>query len=73
MVTYSLLCCNMILKEGRQAASRHLKALVAAGVLREQAFGKEKLFVNPKLMNLLTRDDNAFEPYRKEGAMNARV
>lgn len=26
---------------GRQAASRYLKALAAAGVLREQAFGKE--------------------------------
>jgi Fic family protein len=48
---------------GRQAASRYLKALVAAGVLREQAFGKEKLFVHPRLMTLLTRDSNAFEPY----------
>jgi cell filamentation protein, protein adenylyltransferase len=41
---------------GRQAASRYLKALVSIGVLREQAFGKEKLFVHPRLMNLLTRD-----------------
>jgi Fic family protein len=49
---------------GRQAASRYLKALVGAGVLREQALGKEKLFVHPKLMTLLTRDSNAFEPYR---------
>lgn len=49
---------------GRQAASRHLKALVSIGVLREQAFGKEKLFVHPKLMSLLTRDRNEFEPYR---------
>jgi Fic family protein len=49
---------------GRQAASRYLKALAAAGVLREQAFGKEKLFVHPRLMTLLTRDSNAFEPYR---------
>lgn len=31
---------------GRQAASRHLKALVSIGVLREQAFGKEHLFVH---------------------------
>jgi hypothetical protein len=37
---------------------------VAAAVLREQAFGNEKLFVHPKLMRLLTRDSNAFEPYR---------
>ena len=53
---------------GRQAASRYLKALVAAGVLREQAFGKEKLFVHPKLMNLLTRDSNAFAPYPRKPA-----
>lgn len=53
---------------GRQAASRYLKALAAAGVLREQAVGKEKLFVHPKLMNLLTRDGNAFEPYRRRAA-----
>lgn len=53
---------------GRQAASRYLKALAAAGVLREQAFGKEKLFVHPKLTSLLNRDSNAFEPYRKKAA-----
>jgi Fic family protein len=47
---------------GRQAASRYLKALVNVGVLREQSVGKEKLFVHPKLMTLLTRDSNAFEP-----------
>lgn len=49
---------------GRQAASRYLKALVSIGVLREQTFGKEKLFVHPKLMTLLTRDSNAFPAYR---------
>lgn len=49
---------------GRQAASRYLKALVSIGVLREQTFGKEKLFVHPKLMTLLTRDSNALQPYR---------
>jgi Fic family protein len=48
---------------GRQAASRYLKALTDIGVLREQAFGKEKLFVHTKLMTLLTRDENAFVPY----------
>ena len=45
---------------GRQAAARYLKALVSIGVLSEQAVGKEKLFVHPKLMKLLTRDSNAF-------------
>jgi len=49
---------------GRQAASRYLKALAAAGVLRERALGKEKLFVHPKLVRLLTRDANDFERYR---------
>lgn len=48
---------------GRQAASRYLKALTDSGVLREQAFGKEKLFVNSRLMVLLTQDQNAFAPY----------
>ncbi|MFN0302295.1 MAG: protein adenylyltransferase Fic [Burkholderiales bacterium] len=48
---------------GRQAASRYLKALASIGVLSEQTFGKEKLFVHPKLMTLLTRDSNALEPY----------
>ncbi len=42
---------------GRQAASRYLKALVSIGMLREQAFGREKLFVNVKLLDLLTRDE----------------
>ncbi|MGQ0509488.1 MAG: protein adenylyltransferase Fic [Betaproteobacteria bacterium] len=47
----------------RQTASRYLKALAAAGVLQERALGKEKLFVHPKLMNLLTRDSNKVAPY----------
>lgn len=45
---------------GRQAASRYLKALVSIDVLSEQSFGKEKLFVHPKLMALLTLDRNTF-------------
>ena len=48
---------------GRQAASRHLKQLVEIGVLNEVHFGREKLFIHPKLMNLLTRDTNDFTPY----------
>lgn len=47
----------------RQAASRYLKALIKVGVLQEAAFGKEKLFIHPKLMKLLTRDSNHFTPY----------
>ena len=43
---------------GRQAASRYLKALVSINLLLEQAFGREKLFVNVKLLDLLTRDED---------------
>jgi len=42
----------------RQWASRYLRGLVDAGVLREVRAGREKLFVNPRLMALLTRDSN---------------
>lgn len=47
----------------RQAASRYLHDLVGLGVLREMPFGKEKLFIHPKLMQLLGRDNNDFQPY----------
>ncbi|WP_292993815.1 protein adenylyltransferase Fic [Nitrosomonas sp.] len=48
---------------GRQAASRYLKQLVDIGVLEERTIGREKLFIHPKLMHLLTRDDNTVRPY----------
>lgn len=48
---------------GRQAASRYLKQLVRIGVLEEKTFGREKLFVNPKLMRLLTREANDFPAF----------
>lgn len=47
----------------RQAASRYLKDLVALGVLQEMQLGKEKLFIHPKLMQLLSRDANTYTPY----------
>jgi Fic family protein len=43
----------------RQAAARYLKELVAVGVLQEKTFGREKLFLNPWLLQLLSSDDNA--------------
>ncbi|MCA3158612.1 MAG: Fic family protein [Burkholderiales bacterium] len=49
---------------GRQAASRYLKQLVEIGVLQERAVGREKLFIHPKLMHLLTRDDNSVSSYQ---------
>lgn len=47
----------------RQTASTHLKKLVEIGVLEERAVGREKLFIHPKLMKLLTQDGNQFELY----------
>ena len=49
---------------GRQAASRYLKALVSSGLLREQESGRDKLFVNSRLLTLLTAETDAFEPFR---------
>ena len=42
----------------RQAASRYLKELVEVGVLEERSVGREKLFIHPKYLNLLVRDDD---------------
>ena len=47
----------------RQAASRYLHDLADLGVLRAMPSGKEKLFIHPKLMQLLSRDNNQFQPY----------
>ena len=48
----------------RQTASTYLKQLSDIGVLYEKRAGKEKLFVHPKLIQLLTQDGNDFIPYR---------
>lgn len=47
----------------RQTASLYLKQLVEIGVLVEAPTSKEKLFIHPKLMQLLTRDGNELIPY----------
>lgn len=47
----------------RQAASTYLKDLAAIGVLQEMQAGREKLFIHPKLMQLLSRDSNEFSVY----------
>jgi len=56
---------NVVEKEiaGRQAASRYLKQLGEIGVLKEAVVGREKLFIHPKLVQLLTRDGNRIAPY----------
>lgn len=38
----------------RQTISQYLKRLCEIGILREMKFGREKLFINTKLMDLLT-------------------
>jgi len=48
----------------RQAASRYLKALGSIGVLRESAVGREKLFIHPRLLALLTSDTHEVDPYK---------
>ena len=48
---------------GRQAASRYLKQLTEIGVLEEMSAGREKLFIHPKLLRLLTHEQNEFPSY----------
>lgn len=47
----------------RQTASSYLKQLVDIGVLVENAQLKEKLFINPRLMILLSNETNEFPSY----------
>jgi Fic family protein len=56
---------NVIQREiaARQTASVYLKELVRIGVLEEKPVGREKLFIHPKLMKLLTHEPNDFAPY----------
>jgi Fic family protein len=42
----------------RQTASVYLKVLCDIGVLREVKAGREKLFIHPNLMKLLTAEDH---------------
>jgi Fic family protein len=47
----------------RQTASKYLKQLAVLGVLEEHSAGREKLFLHPKLLQLLGSDDNKIAPY----------
>jgi len=47
----------------RQTASVYLKQLCDIGVLNVVTVGKEKLFIHPKLIQLMTQDKNSFTPY----------
>lgn len=48
----------------RQTASKYLQALCEIGVLEEVNIGRDKLFTHPKLMELLSGDNNQFLPYK---------
>jgi Fic family protein len=47
----------------RQTASAYLKKLCEIGVLEEQRAGRDKLFVNIRLSQLLLQEGNHFEPF----------
>lgn len=47
----------------RQTASEYLKKLVSIGVLIEQQAGRERLYIHPKLIQLVTVDNNEVTPY----------
>lgn len=47
----------------RQTASEYLKKLVSVGVLTERQVGRERLFMHPKLVHLITGDSNEVQPY----------
>lgn len=47
----------------RQAASEYLKKLVTIGVLKEEKRGRDKLFLQPKLLRLLSQDSHEFTRY----------
>lgn len=48
----------------RQKCSRLLKSLCDLGIMQEQKHGREKLYINHKLMVLLMRDSNEVSPYQ---------
>lgn len=52
----------------RQAASRYLKELCSIGVLREVEFGREKLFVHPTLITLLSSEGHEPRAYKMRKA-----
>lgn len=47
----------------RQTASDYLQKLVHINVLQERDFGREKIFINPRFMNILLKDTNNYTPF----------
>jgi Fic family protein len=54
----------------RQTASTYLKQLAELGMLREVKIGREKLFLHPNFVRLLTSEDHPVLPY---GAARAKA
>lgn len=52
----------------RQTAARYLRDLIDIGVLQEQRMGKEKLFLHPAYLRLLSANDHAPQQYVLPGA-----
>ncbi len=51
----------------RETAARYLRELAAIGVLREERMGKEKLFLHPAYLRLLSANDHAPQRYELPG------
>ncbi|EQD55716.1 filamentation induced by cAMP protein Fic, partial [mine drainage metagenome] len=47
----------------RETVSKYLKVLCDIGVLEEQKAGREKLFINPRFLHLLTTDSNKYRSF----------
>jgi hypothetical protein len=58
-----LTCLTTESRISSSATSPVAKRLVEIGVLEEKTIGRDKLFIHPKLMRLLTRDDNNVAVY----------
>ncbi len=50
----------------RQTGSVYLAQLAKTGVLVERKIGREKIYVNPRYMRLLTNDSNDFAPFESK-------
>lgn len=48
----------------RQTASTYLQKLSNIGILMDMKIGREKLFIHPALLDLLTSDGNTVDPYK---------
>ncbi|MCC7253555.1 protein adenylyltransferase Fic [Hyphomicrobium sp.] len=52
----------------RKTAAGHLNQLIAAGVLRAEKEGRDKLFINVRFFDLLMSDSNDFAPFPEVAA-----